>query len=245
MRVTDIWRFPVKSMGGERLDAADVTTCGIAGDRSHGIFDVESGTVLTGRRTPELLFATARLAGATVGDGIVVELPDGACLHSAEAERGEVDRRLSEWLGRDVELRIAGSSGGTYECPMDFERDADWIEWQGPGEAWHDTDRRRLTFVSTATLGEWDRRRFRANVVVDGSGEDGLVGSEVSIGSARLDVDNRVDRCVMVTRPQPGLDRDLDVLRSINRERETCLAVGCRVLVPGAIALGDPVVLAS
>ena len=50
-----------------------------------------------------------------------------------------------------------------------------------------------------------------------------------------------IDRCVMVTRPQPGIDRDLDVLRTINRERETCLAIGCLVAEPGRIAIGDHV----
>jgi uncharacterized protein YcbX len=245
VRVSDIWRFPVKSMGGERLDAAEVTRTGIRGDRSHGIFDLASGTVLTGRRTPELLFASARLNGPTLADGIVVTLPGGAQLDTAVSEPGEIDRRLSDWLGRSVELRAAGAEGVTCECPMDFERDADWIEWQGPGGAWHDTARRRVTFVSTATLGAWDRRRFRANLVVDGGGEDDLVGSDVTIGSTTLEVDNRVDRCVMVTRPQPGLERDLDVLRTINRDRETCLSVGCTVTTPGTIAVGDEVVAAG
>jgi len=245
MRVIDIWRFPVKSMGGEQLDGAEVTAAGIRGDRSHGVFDVASGTVLTGRRTPELLFAAARLAGASPADGVVLTLPDGTQLDTGRSESGEVDERLSAWLGRRVELRSAGDEGVTCECPLDFERDADWIEWQGPGGAWHDTARRRLTFVSTAALADWDRRRFRANVIVDGDGEDDLVGSEVSIGSVRLEVDNRVDRCVMVTRPQPGLERDLDVLRTVNRERGTCLSVGCVVVTPGKLAIGDEVVRAG
>ena len=47
----------------------------------------------------------------------------------------------------------------------------------------------------------------------------------------------------MVTRPQPGdVERDLDVLRTIHREREGCLAVGATVDAPGTVTVGDEVV---
>ncbi|MFP5488984.1 MAG: MOSC N-terminal beta barrel domain-containing protein, partial [Acidimicrobiia bacterium] len=39
MRIAEIWRYPVKSMGGERLDVADVTPDGIDGDRAWGVLD--------------------------------------------------------------------------------------------------------------------------------------------------------------------------------------------------------------
>jgi uncharacterized protein YcbX len=52
-----------------------------------------------------------------------------------------------------------------------------------------------------------------------------------------------IDRCVTTTRPQPGIERDLDVLRTINRERAGNLAVGAMVTRPGVIALGDEVVV--
>jgi hypothetical protein len=45
-----------------------------------------------------------------------------------------------------------------------------------------------VTLVSTGTLRSWDRRRFRANVVLDGAGEDGRIGSAVPLGPAVLDV---------------------------------------------------------
>jgi len=235
MRVTDIWRYPVKSMGGESMPAAEVTELGISGDRGWSVYDIDSGTTLTARRTPELLFATARI----VDDSVVVALPDGA-----EIGEGD-DSALSSWLGRDVELRSAGAhnldAGGVYEVPLDAENDTEWVSWTGPGGAFHDSAQTRVSLVSTTTLGDWDRRRFRANVIVDGSGEDDFVGRRMSIGDARLDVVKHVDRCVMVTRPQPGLGRDLDVLRTINSERGTLLAIGCLVAAPGEIALGDEV----
>lgn len=238
MRVFEIWRYPVKSMGGERLDSALVTGRGLMGDRSHGIVDVETGTVLTARRAPELLYATARLVGATVSGGVEITLPDGTRI-DGQADSAEVDGALSEWLGRAVELRTAGPDGGTYEVPLDFERDADWVSWQGPGLAWHDSGRARVSLVSTGSLGEWDARRFRANVVLSGSGEDELVGHRLGVGTVHLDVVTKIGRCVMVTRPQPGIGRDLDVLRTVNRERDGTFAIGSLVTRPGMLMVGD------
>jgi MOSC domain-containing protein len=231
MRVVELWRFPVKSLGGERLPAADVGPEGLAGDRQWALFDTDSGFGLTARRVPDLLFATARLRP----DGAVeVVLPDGTVTAD--------DDVLSTWLGRPVALRAAGEATGTrrYENPADAEADADWQPFEGAGGAFHDNADFRVTLVSAGTIGGWDRRRFRANVVLDGAGEDDLSGSRVRLGDAVVDVDRPVPRCVMVTRPQPGgIDRDTGVLRTIHRERGGNLAVGGRVLTPGRVAVGD------
>ena len=169
------------------------------------------------------------------GDGPVVTTEQGDQLRSSFD--------LSEWLERPVTLtRAEGSAGGTYETPLDFENDEDWVAWQGPPDAWHDSLRSRLSLVSTGSLGGWDFRRFRATVLLDGAGEDELVGSEIDVGTCRLEITKRIDRCVVVTRPQPGLPRDLDVLHTINTERDACLAIGARVLTAGVIEPGDRLV---
>jgi hypothetical protein len=228
--VRELWRFPVKSLGGEQLTAADVGEHGITGDRGWGLVDVATGNVLTARRQPELLFASARLRA----DGEVeIELRDGQVTDRSED--------LSAWLQREVRLQRAGDEGGVYENPRDAEGETDWVAWQGPAHAWHDSPRARVSLVSAATIGDWDRRRFRANVVLDGAGEDELVGTEVHLGTTTLDVRARIARCVMVSRPQPGLDRDLDVLRTINRDRDARLAIGAVVLRTGRIELGDAI----
>lgn len=232
MKVVELWRYPVKSVGGESLRSAPVSEYGIDGDRRWGVFDVETGTVLTARRTPELLLASARVVEGEVR----IVLPDGRELGARDSGV------LTDWLGRRVELRAAGAEGGTYENPMNVEEESDWVQWQGPGGAWHDSSRTRVSLVSTGTIGDWDVRRFRANVIVDGEGEDGLVGGSLAVGTTVLDVTMRVSRCVMVTRPQPGINRDLDVLRTINRERDSCLAIGCLVDQGGSVAVGDEVV---
>jgi uncharacterized protein YcbX len=125
------------------------------------------------------------------------------------------DDALSAWLGRPVRLR---SDGGPF--PDDDQ--------QAP-----------LSLVSTATLGDWAPRRFRSNVLLDGGGEDALVGSRVDLGGARLNLTIRIDRCVMVTRPQQGIDRDNQVLRTIHRERGGALAIGATVVRPGVVRIGE------
>ncbi len=236
MRVVELWRFPVKSMQGEQIEGAEVGPLGIVGDRRWGVVDLTTGHVLTARRVPELLMAHARYLGP---DEVAVTLPDGTETTAAAD--------LSEWLGRPVELRRADQhQTPTYEG-MSVNDDDDpelrWLAWEGPTGVFHDSKRTQLSLCSQASLGDWDRRRFRQNVVVDQGGEDDLVGRSITIGtSVRLDVLKQIDRCVMVTRPQPGgIERDTSVLKQVNRERGGCLGIGMLVVVGGTITPGDPV----
>ncbi len=233
MRVLELWRYPVKSLHGERVDAADLGAAGIPGDRHWALFDRDTGLGLTARRGPELLFGAARLRP---DGGVEVVLPDGTVTAD--------DALLSDWLGRRVELREAvdgGVEGPTYEGPVDDLDDAsEWQLWQGAPGPFHDSPRIRVSLVSTGTLGTWDRRRFRANVVLDGSGEEELERREVELGATRLLIGRPIARCVMVTRPQPGgIGRDTGILKTIHRERNGLLAVRGAVLVPGVVRTGD------
>ena len=234
MRVLELWRYPVKSLQGERLTEAPIDTLGIAGDRRWALFDRDTGLGLTARRVPELLFGSARIRG----DGSVeVVLPDGTVTADDEV--------LSGWLGRRVELRAAderSEAAPTYETPADEDvpDPTEWLQWEGAPGPFHDSPRIRLSLVSTGTLGTWDRRRFRANVVLDGEGEDGLRGVEADLGGVRLRFGLPNARCVMPTRPQPGgIARDTSVLKTIHRERDGYLAVRAAVLGSGVVRTGD------
>jgi hypothetical protein len=232
VRVTQVWRYPVKSLQGERVDAVRVTAEGLAGDRRFAIFDEQTGFGLTARRVPQLLFASAR---AQEDGSVEITLPDGAVAAD--------DAALSDWLGRPVTLLSTEAEvTRRYENPDDFEDEAAsrWEAFNGSRGAFHDSSRAQLSLVTGATIGDRDPRRFRANVILDGTDEDQLVGSRVAVGGAVLDVRMRIQRCVMVTRPQPDdIARDLDVLRAIHRERQGCLAIGATVSRAGALSVGD------
>jgi uncharacterized protein YcbX len=232
MRVKQLWRYPVKSLQGEPLEAAVLTADGVEGDRRYAIFDLATGLGLTARREPQLLFASAAL---TAEGQLRITLPDGSI--------ADKDAALSDWLGRRVALRSANcNTGSRYENVVDPEHEqaSAWETFAGAPGPFHDSDRARVSLLSTATITGWNPRRFRPNMLLDGSPEDSLIGSTVTVGQATLQIGRTIQRCVMVTRPQPGgIDHDPTVLRKIARERAARLAVGALVIHPGSVRIGD------
>lgn len=232
MQVTQVWRFPVKSLQGEQLDSVPVNSEGLEGDRSFALFDRSTGFGLTARRVPELLFAAAR---TRPDGGVEIILPDGTI--------GTDDDALSAWLDRPVELRsCVRKQSRRYENPSDPEHEerARWEPFEGSSGAFHDSQGAAVSLASTTTTAQWPLSRFRTNVILSGSGEDTYVGKRLAVGDALVDVGMRIERCVMVTRPQPGgVERDLGVLRTIQRERQGCLAVGATVAREGVVSVGD------
>ena len=249
-RVIGVRWYPVKSMQGEDLTGSAFTTSGIPGDRHWGVLDVATGIVLSAKREPLLL-----QAWATVREGQAwITLPDGSALAGDDPK---VDAVLSAWLDRDVRL-IAAAPGdrGTFEIGASFEDESGPAvhQWQGPEGTFHDS--RPVHILSNASLrailadhpsGLFDIHRFRPNLVVDvdGSGfvEERWVGATLTIGTARLEVIKPTSRCVMTTRPQVGLPRDLDVLRTINRVNDGNLGVLARVVSEGTVDVGDEIAL--
>ena len=236
MRISELWRYPVKSLQGERLQSENLGTQGIEGDRRFAIFDAETGFGLTARRVPELLFGSARYAGP---GRVEIVLPDGTIATD--------DAALSGWLGRKVTLRNTDDVlSRRFESPLDFEHETSWDPFEGAQGSFRDSERTAISLVSEESLRGWDRRRFRPNVVLSDGGEDELVGRRVSLGGAIVEITKQVGRCVMVTRPQPGgIDKDLDILRTVHRERGGKMAIGAIVMLDGPIAVGDELIVGA
>jgi uncharacterized protein YcbX len=222
-------------MQGERLASSDVTEQGLSGDRSWALLDERTGVYLTARREPQLLFASARLDGDAAPR---ITLDDGTSITD--------DATLSAWLGHPVRLVPASASvHGTFEIALsiDDEEHAEWVSWEGPSGRFHDSAKASVSLVTEASLRDWDVRRFRMNVIADGDGEDALVGARLRIGTAEIDVQKQINRCVMTTRPQPdGIERDLTVLKTINAELGGSLGIGGLVATPGRVSIGDEIV---
>jgi uncharacterized protein YcbX len=110
-----------------------------------------------------------------------------------------------------------------------------------------------LTTQTLAALGarlgrELDVQRFRPNLLVAATGgaafpEDRWVGAVLRIGDARMRIDKRDQRCVMVNIDPTTTERDPAVLRAIVAERAACLGVYGSTVGPGRVAIGDPVFL--
>lgn len=237
-RVAGLWRYLVKSLGGEPVEASQLGQHGLPGDRAFGIVEVGSGKVLTARREPRLLFATASWHDGEVE--IVAagqRLAGSASTLTRRCRSGWVARSVSPVPDRKVActrlLRTSNTRPGGRRG-------------KGRGYAWHDSGRTCVSLVSSNTLRGWEPERFRVNVLLDeGEDEDALVGRQVQLGTALLEVTKRIDRCVMVTRAQPDVPADPDVLRTIRRENDGCFALGALVGKAGDVAVGDRLISAG
>ena len=104
LTVSEIWRYPVKSMAGERLDQAEVGPRGIAGDRGWAVRDEKAGTIRSARYIPRLLLCSARyLPGTDAGlvPHVAITLPDGTTVNSDDSR---INQRLSDAMGRELTL---------------------------------------------------------------------------------------------------------------------------------------------
>jgi uncharacterized protein YcbX len=248
-RVVALWRHPVKSMQGERIEQGELGASGLPFDRRWGVIDVETGKVLSAKREAKLLMGASRLAGEVPE----VRLPDGEWRPiSAQG----LDDDLSAWLGRPVTLKAADSeASASYQMNVDATDDGSpLVDLPCPPGTFFDA--LPVHVLSTASLramqpshpeGEWDVRRFRPTVLVDADGdadgfpEDAWIGSTVQVGDAELTVVAPTVRCVMTTRAQPGLGRDLGIVKAVNRDHQSNLGVYAVVSRPGRVAVGDPV----
>ena len=124
-----LWRFPVKSMLGEQLDAADVSEGGVVGDRAFAIVDKQTGKVASAKHPkvwPDMLACRAAFvepprAGEELPP-VRIELADGT---SVRSDAADVDAVLSRFFGRDVELGHAAQNGFTIDHYHPDEEDYD------------------------------------------------------------------------------------------------------------------------
>src|SRR5438105_343449 len=100
--IVELWRYPVKSMQGERLDSVALDASGFVADRRFGVVTPE-GFVLSGKSEPRILGASASVRD----DGeIDIVLPTGVRTASDDPD---VDALLTAWLDRPLRLHRAGS----------------------------------------------------------------------------------------------------------------------------------------
>ena len=246
MHIAELWRYPVKSLLGERLLTLSLVGDGVEGDRMWGIQDRNDGRILTARREPRLLFASSRVAAHGIP---VITLPDGQELAGLGSA---TDAALSAWLGKAVTLVAATESDAARaEYFADATDDTSRaIEWTMPKDRFVDafpvlimTTAGLLAGASAYSAGTWDVRRFRPNVFIriDGEGwlEDAWTDRQLSIGSAQLVPRQRCIRCTMVNRAQPGLDKDVNIYKTLHRTHEGEAGMWTQVMRPGSISEGD------
>jgi uncharacterized protein YcbX len=255
-RVIGLNRYPVKSMQGHQPDEAAFDASGMVGDRRWAVRAGGDGTgkVLSAKRERSLLGARASNDG-TDGGRPTIALPDGTVIEPGDPD---TDRILSTWLGREVELVEAGGSGAAYEMSFNVDDEDDAVfEVPMPPERFVDLCQIHvLTTASLATMaarheaGDWNPHRFRPGVLIEtdpsitGLPENDWMDAEtITIGEIGVSPVMPTIRCVMTTRAQAdhGLERDLDIVKTVNAANSGNLGLYGAIATPGAVRIGDPV----
>ena len=261
--VVSLWRYPVKSMMGEELNATEVTDRGLLGDRAYALVDTSDGKAATAknpRKWPRLFdfratFVEPARPAAKIPP-VRIALPDGTTVTSDQSDRNQI---LSKALNREVTLRAAqhgAVNAEEYWPDMEGLDHRDTVtDFTLPEGTFFDVAMVHL--LTTATLdrlrelypqGRFEVRRFRPNIVVQltrgekGFAENAWVGHTLAIGTAvRLNITGACGRCVMTTLAQGDLARDPGILRTAAQHNKVNVGVYAAVMRGGTIHRGDPV----
>jgi uncharacterized protein YcbX len=234
-RVSAIFRYPVKSMAGELLDAARLSWHGIEGDRRlafRRLTDQSGFPWLTASKLPQLLLYKpfGRDTNSTEFLPTHVRTPDG---NEYELRSDELREELSGRLGSEVELMNLKHGIFDEAC---------------------------ISVISLGTVRSVEResgrdidlRRFRPNVVVETINggpfeEDKWVGRTLIFGDdnsgAALRLTMRDERCVMVNLDPDTAERDAKVMKTVVRMNENYAGVYGAVVKAGELRVGQVVTL--
>ena len=255
--VESLWRYPVKSMGGEALAESFIGFAGVYGDRCYAFkssaarkgfpylnANVQQQMLLyrprfrhpeRASKPPNLAEAMSIAPGVTPANAEAGELmldvltPSGAVVAVDDPSLTEM---LREGLRGEHRLTLVRSDRALTDC-------------------------RPLSLISLQTVrqigeelgGPVDKRRFRANVYVDlasdgGFAEDELVGRRLRLGpKAEVAVLERDPRCKMISLDPDTGEHDPEVLRKVAQAHGAFAGVYCAVLVEGVLSAGDSVEL--
>ncbi len=277
MQVSELHRYPVKSMLGEALAEVQVGANGFVGDRAWALRN--STGSLTGKKFPALMSAAAKFSTQpTLEEGSAaaqITLPDGTSLSTGDTD---ISAKLGAWLETDVQLwplvsaenldffRRATQEDVTPEqmelalrevfsrlpdepLPDMMSWPSEVLEYDSPPGTYFDAY--PILLLSTAALhtlssqapNNFDTRRFRPNILIDGlSGafpENDWVGKQVKIGSAVLSIEMPCPRCIMTTQPVAEIPKDPKIMRHLVTHNDGNLGVYARVVQPGTMSRGD------
>ena len=266
--ISELWRYPVKSMGGERVESLELRTSAVVGDRRWAVRNVETGKIASAKRPRpygQLLSWSAR---TQADGGLVVVGPDG---REYAAGTGELDSALTEALGEPVQVvEVEEGRDETYgsewpEIPGTVLSD---VEVDLPiaaitektsfvdASAVHIIVNQSMKYLASLLDGvKLGVERFRPNIVLDahddaGSGEFAdLAWKDIDfkIGNAELRIGDTTPRCVMTTLAQPGYEQAKSVLQVLaataRKEFDygafACFGTNAEVTAAGTIKVGD------
>jgi uncharacterized protein YcbX len=261
--VGSLWRYPIKSMMGEELNAIAVTERGLLGDRAYALMDPSTGKVVSAknpRKWSNLFeFAAAYTEPPRLGETfppVQITLPENAMITT---EQSGIEETLSAALGREVTLSTSAPKAPTLE---EYWPDVEGLDHREtvteegmPPETFFDFA--VVHVLTTATIdrlrelypeGRFEVRRFRPNILVEPASdertfiENSWIGRTLALGDeVRLNISGPCPRCVMTTLPQGDLPKDVGILRTAAQHNEAHVGVYASVLKGGMVRRGDAV----
>lgn len=266
--IAELWRYPIKSMGGERVESLELRTSAVVGDRQWAVRCTETGKIASAKRPRpygQLLSWSAR----TYGDGGLVVVGPGGREYPAGSS--ELDAAFTEALGEPVRLvEVEEGREETYgsewpEIPgtvlSDVEIDltvAALTEKTSfvDASAVHIIVNQSMTHLASLLDGvKLGVERFRPNIVLDahddtGSGEFADLAwkdLDIQIGDVELRIGDATPRCVMTTLAQPGYEQAKSVLQVLaataRKEFDygafACFGTNAEVAAAGTVKVGD------
>lgn len=258
--VVSLWRYPIKSMLGEELNASEVTEQGLLGDRSYALIDLETGKTISAkspRKWGKMFDCRASMQSPSQ---VKITLPDGTILYS---DANNANQMLSDLFGREVKLETAPPPEHSIEM---YTPDIDGLPDQDqitdavirPNSFFDGATVHLLTtttlnqFQAIAPNSRFETRRFRPNFVVQpangatGFVENDWVGKTLAIGdTVRLSITGPCPRCVMTTMAQSELPSDVDVLRTAVKHNQGNVGIYASVTQPGIVRRGDSIRIES
>lgn len=268
MRIATMWRYPVKSMLGERINDARVDPAGLAFDRVLAVVD-EATDVVASAKHPRLWRDMLTWSAHVDGGTVRITSPSG---HTMDARAPGVDGQLSTALGRPVRIRAERHDGAIVERPAPEDVLAHGVDavvpaatleiGQGsPGATF--VDYAPVHLITSATLDEVGAEavRYRPNLVVETPPgtpafvENSWVGREMHVTGpdgvkAVLRVSLPTPRCAVPTLAHGGLPRAPHAVRTLMTSNQVdvpgfgvlpCAGCYAEVVRGGEVRVGDEV----
>jgi uncharacterized protein len=235
-RVIEIWRYPISSVGGERLSRVNLRTDGVEGDRQYGLIDAATGMPAVPEKDVRWRKALHLEAGYS-GSGIpTITFPDGRRFSINDNLLNDI---LTDYFG--FATAIAAYEHTELRCGFPLTQ---FRHRHFPLHVLTTASLKHLADLCHASA--IASRRFRPNFLIEvdnGSGflETGWVDRRLCVGTLELTVEEDTKRCGVTFISQPGLDEDPEILRSILRNNHRNLGIYCSIAVNGMVELGDEV----